>query len=244
MNKGGPDMKEIKILHLFPKLLSLYGEYGNLAVLRRTLEENGCTVTVETYENGELPLDTYDFIYVGAGTEDNLLEAIRRLMPYKEAIAASIESGKLWLATGNAMTLFGASITRGEATTDALGCFSYTTAIFDNKRYLGDVLTAEAFGGQCVGFVNTSSVFDGIPSPLLQLQLGAKLGNDKQSPADGIHLHNFYGTQLIGPVLAKNPHFLAHIGSQLTGSEITLSPDSYACKAYAIALSELKNRMQ
>ena len=32
-------MKEIKILHLFPKLLSLYGEYGNMAVLRSTLEE-------------------------------------------------------------------------------------------------------------------------------------------------------------------------------------------------------------
>ena len=49
-------MKEIKILHLFPKLLSLYGEYGNVAVLRRTLEDMGNTVTVDTYENGELVL--------------------------------------------------------------------------------------------------------------------------------------------------------------------------------------------
>lgn len=237
-------MKEIKILHLFPKLLSLYGEYGNLAVLRSALEENGCEVTMDIYEGGHLSLDGYGLIYVGAGTEDNLLEAVKRLMPHRDAIQSSIEQGDLWLATGNAMTLFGASIARGEVTTEALGCFSYTTAIFDNKRYLGDVLTAEAFGGQFVGFVNTSSVFDGITSPLLQLQLGAKLGNDKQSPADGIHLHNFYGTQLIGPMLAKNPHFLQHICRKMAGSEITLSPDSYACKAYAIALSELKNRMQ
>ena len=237
-------MKEIKILHLFPKLLSLYGEYGNLAVLRSALEENGCEVTVDIYEGGHLSLDGYGLIYVGAGTEDNLLEAVKRLMPHRDAIQSSIEQGDLWLATGNAMTLFGASIARGEATTEALGCFSYTTAIFDNKRYLGDVLTAEAFGGQFVGFVNTSSVFDGITSPLLQLQLGAKLGNDKQSPEDGIHLHNFYGTQLIGPMLAKNPHFLQHICREMTDNEITLSPDSYACKAYAIALSELKNRMQ
>ena len=43
-------MKEIKILHLFPRLLSLYGEYGNIAVLRRTLEENGYTVDVDGYE--------------------------------------------------------------------------------------------------------------------------------------------------------------------------------------------------
>lgn len=237
-------MKEIKILHLFPKLLSLYGEYGNIAVLRRTLEENGCTATVETYENGELSLDGFDFIYVGSGTEDTLMEAIRRLMPHKEAIAASIEGGKLWLATGNAMTLFGASVAHNEPTAEALGCFAYTTAIHDQKRYLGDVLTAEAFGGQFVGFVNTSSVYTGIASPLLQLKLNPQLGNDKASASDGIRYQNFYGTQLIGPVLAKNPHFLAHICSELTGSAITIPSDSYACKAYAIALSELKNRMQ
>ena len=66
-------MKEIKILHLFPKLLSLYGEYGNVAVLRRALADAGWTVTVDRYETGALDLDGYAFIYIGAGTEDNLL---------------------------------------------------------------------------------------------------------------------------------------------------------------------------
>lgn len=233
-------MKAIKILHLFPKLLSLYGEYGNIAVLRRTLEENGCAVTVETYENGDLTLDGFDFIYVGAGTEDNLLEAIRRLMPYKEAIAASIESGKLWLATGNAMTLFGQAVERYETTSEALGTFDYDTHIFDSKRYLGDVLTEDGF----VGFINTSCLYGGITTPLLQLKLNPQLGNDKASASDGIRYQNFYGTQLIGPVLAKNPHFLAHICGELTGSDITIPSDFYASKAYAIALSELKNRIQ
>ena len=92
-------MKEIKILHLFPKLLSLYGEYGNIAILRRTLEENGCSVAVDGYENGEFTVGDYDLIYVGAGTEDNLLEAAKRLMPYKDFIRSSVEKGQLWLAT-------------------------------------------------------------------------------------------------------------------------------------------------
>ena len=232
-------MKETKILHLFPKLLSLYGEYGNIAVLRRALEDNGFAVTVEAYENGELTLDEYDFVYVGAGTEDNLLEAIRRLIPYKEAIAASIESGKLWLATGNAMTLFGQAVVRQEATSEALGPFGYDTHIFDTKRYLGDVLTTEGF----VGFINTSCLYGGISTPLLQLKLNPQLGNDKASGADGIRYKNFYGTQLIGPVLAKNPHFLQHLCRELTGQEITLPSDSNAQKAYNIALSELRNRM-
>lgn len=237
-------MKEIKILHLFPKLLSLYGEYGNIAVLRRALENAGCAVNVDTYESGELVLDGYDFIYVGAGTEDNLLEAIRRLMPYRETVKASVDSGTHWLATGNAMTLFGSSVTRWSATTDTLGYFTYTATIHDDKRYLGDALTDEAFGAAFVGFVNTSNVYEGITTPLLQLRLGAKLGNNKKSGADGIREKNFYGTQLIGPVLAKNPHFLAHICQAITGEEITLPADSNAQKAYDISLAELKKRME
>lgn len=232
-------MKQLKILHLFPKLLSLYGEYGNVAVLRRTLEETGHTVTVDSYERGELTLDGYNCIYVGAGTEDNLLEAIRRLMPHKQAIAASIENGTLWLATGNAMTLFGASADGQEA----LGCFPYTTAFHLNKRYLGDVVTADAFGAPFVGFINTSCVYEGITTPLLTLQLGASLGNDKGSAADGIHVGNFYSTQLIGPVLVKNPHFLQHICRELTGENVTLPSDSYAQKAYDVALTELQKRI-
>ena len=237
-------MKEIKILHLFPRLLSLYGEYGNVAVLRRALENMGCAVTVDSYENGDLIPDDYDLIYVGAGTEDNLLEAIRRLMPCKEAIAASVANGPLWLATGNAMTLFGACVKRCDATSEALGCFDYATAIYDNKRYLGDVLTVEAFGGAFVGFVNTSCVYEGIATPLLTLRLGTKLGNDKASAESGIRVGNFYGTELIGPVLVKNPHFLGHICRELTGEEISVDNNSYAQKAYDVALAELTRRIQ
>ena len=233
-------MKEIKILHLFPKLLSLYGEYGNVAVLRRTLEDMGNTVTVDTYENGELVLNRYDFIYVGSGTEDNLMEAIRRLIPHQEAIAESINRGDLWLATGNAMTLFGASVTRNQAETEALSCFDYDTHIFDTKRYLGDVLTEDGF----VGFVNTSCLYGSIRTPLLQLKLNPQLGNDKACGADGIHEKNFYGTQLIGPVLVKNPHFLEMIYQAITGEEVVISAESNAKKAYTIALKELKNRLQ
>ena len=162
-------MKEIKILHLFPKLLSLYGEYGNLLVLKTTLENHGYAVKIDPYEDGALTLEGYDLVYVGTGTEDNLMEAVRRLMPHSEKIAASIYGGTQWLATGNAMTLFGAEITRFGAVSKALGCFDYTTELQEERRYLGDVLTETEFGSPLVGFINTSSVYKGISSPLLTL---------------------------------------------------------------------------
>jgi CobQ-like glutamine amidotransferase family enzyme len=236
-------MKEIKILHLFPKLLSLYGEYGNMAVLRSTLASGGYGVQIDHYEDGPLKLEGYDLVYVGTGTEDNLMEAIRRLMPYKAEIKASIDGGMHWLATGNAMTLFGSTVSRYGAVSEALGCFAYTTDIQDDQRCLGDVLTEEAFGSPLVGFINTSSVFTGITTPLLTLKLNTSLGNDKKGCADGIQAGNFYGTQLIGPVLAKNPHFLCHICRELTGTEITIGMQTNIQKAYNVALNELRARV-
>lgn len=45
----------IRILHLFPKLLSLYGEYGNIEALKESIEENGCEVEITAAE------DNFDF---------------------------------------------------------------------------------------------------------------------------------------------------------------------------------------
>ena len=38
---------ELKIIHFYPDLMSLYGSYANVSVLRRYLEALGCAVTVQ-----------------------------------------------------------------------------------------------------------------------------------------------------------------------------------------------------
>lgn len=232
-------MKELKILHLFPRLLSLYGEYGNVAVLKATLEENHCTVAVTEWEDGPVDLSAYDFFYVGSGTEDNLLIALNRLLPYAEAVKASVEAGKVWLATGNAMALFGKTLKRADET-PALGVCAYDTVIEDAKRYLGDVIAADE--PTTLGFINTSCRYTGIETPLMELLLNKDLGNDKISPAEGVRENNFFGTQLIGPFLVKNPHYMELVCSLLTGSDIKIDADSYLAKAYAVSCKELRNR--
>lgn len=236
-------MKEIKILHLFPRLLSLYGEYGNAAILEKTLRDQGCDVTVTRWESGELDLSGYDFIYVGSGTEDNLLEAVKRLAPHADAIAASIEAGQLWLATGNAMTLFGTEIEYNGNEYRGLGALPYATEIAQT-RYLGDVLTADAFGAPMIGFVNTSCEYQSIQDTMLEFHLGERLGNVKGTKYDGIRHANFYGTQLIGPVMVKNPHFLSYMVQQITGQAPEIPDDSNIRKAYAVSVGELKKRLQ
>ena len=237
-------MKEIKILHLFPRLLSLYGEYGNVAVLEKVLKEAGHTVTVTGWEKGDLDFTGFDFIYIGSGTEDNLLEAVKRLAPCADAVAASIRGGQQWLATGNAMTLFGKTITRKGVETAALGCFDYTTELNEQKRFLGDAVTAPYCGAPCIGFINNSCIYHGIDATLLELRLNPQLGNDKSSNLDGITAANFRGTQLIGPMLVKNPHVLAAVAEAITGAPLTLSEDSNIVKAYKISVAELQARIQ
>ena len=103
---------ELTILHLYPDCMSLYGEYANVAVLRRHLEAAGVSVTVETALFEDAPdFDTADFIYMGAGTERTQKAALKALLPHKEAFRAAVDRGAMVLFTGNAMETLGASVT-------------------------------------------------------------------------------------------------------------------------------------
>ena len=61
---------ELRLIHFYPDLMSLYGSCGNIAVLRRYMERLGNAVTVEAVPlGGEADLSGADFIFMGVGTE-------------------------------------------------------------------------------------------------------------------------------------------------------------------------------
>ena len=75
---------ELTILHLYPEFMSLYGEYANLAVLRRHLEALGVTVSLRAAAAGEAPdFAGADMIYMGAGTERGQKRAMEGLLPHR-----------------------------------------------------------------------------------------------------------------------------------------------------------------
>ena len=75
---------EIKILHLLYDLMNLYGEYGNVNVIKYRLEKQGANVLVDKKTIGdEIHFNDYDFIYMGSGTEKNQLVALDFLKNYK-----------------------------------------------------------------------------------------------------------------------------------------------------------------
>ena len=188
-------------------------------------------------ENGEKPFratQIFSWLHKGITSFDEMTSDDLKVLD-KEAIQKAISAGIPFLATGNAMALFGSELTLDGEKTDALEAFSYKTEMTAKKRYLADALGKDPEGNLSVGFINTGCVYTGTDKPVMELLLGKKLGNDKASPAEGYRDGSFFGTQMIGPVLTKNPHLLSAFVKNITGEDYAPDPDSNLQKAYEIA---------
>lgn len=239
---------ELTILHLYPDGMSLYGEYANIAVLRRHLEAMGVSVEVETALFEDAPdLEHASFIYMGAGTERTQKAAITALLPHKDALQAAIGRGAVVLFTGSAMELLGASITDAGGTIwPCLGLAEFTTVESD-KRTPGDVVAHTAlWDSSAVGFMNKCSVTQGVEQPLFsRLSLG--FGNEAEGGGEGYVDGNVFATHLTGPVLVKNPDFLGLIIRRLFAAKEWELPEHlpvlpHEREAYAVTLRELTAR--
>lgn len=73
-------MKELKILYLYPDILELYGDYGNIQVLLYRLQQRGFKTTVTSYSIGDTPPDftSYDLIFSGRRCRPRTRNSSRR----------------------------------------------------------------------------------------------------------------------------------------------------------------------
>ncbi len=86
---------EVKILHLYYDIMNLYGEYGNIKILEKHLQDQGFEVTVDRKTIGdEKNLSQYDFIYMGCGTERNQEFIMQDFMKEKDELKQLMENRK------------------------------------------------------------------------------------------------------------------------------------------------------
>ncbi|MDO4198756.1 MAG: hypothetical protein Q4D13_07190 [Erysipelotrichaceae bacterium] len=229
----------IKILHMFPNLMNLYGEYANLMVLRKHLEDQGMEVKIDKKDiDSIIVMDNYDMIYMGSGTERNQKIALKELKKYYADLDKFINDGKIVLFTGNAMELLGKSVNEEEA----LGFVDFTVEEKD-KRYAGDVVVENDELGKLVGFINKSSIINGGEDKAMFRYIfkdNSLVDNDYE----GYHFSNVYGTHIIGPILVKNPEFMKTIVKKLLPEDKKYQDISYQYEeeGYEITLRELENR--
>ena len=196
------------ILYLYYDIMNLYGENGNIRMIERVLREKGAQVETDrkTITDSEIDFTQYDLIYCGAGTELSRDACIRHLKQFADSLKKAYENKTVMLFTGNSYEMLGKSLhtAQGEDT-DGLGVFDFSVSEQKKNRYSGDVtLKCDLVEGQLIGYINKCSMVEGIDTPLFEIT--SVVGTVKDT-ADGIHKNNFFGTQVTGPVLVKNPAF-------------------------------------
>lgn len=233
----------MKLLHFYHDIMNLYGDYANVAAMKRILEKNGETVTLDRRTLGEeAALGDYDFVFIGAGTERNQRVVLKDLRRYEDDLRAYIDSGRVMLLTGNAFEMFGKTLTAADgSTTEGLGIFDFTVAEQNKTRVTGDVIyTCDFLTQPLVGFINKCSEIKGIDRHLFAVKAG--LGDFEGARCEGVREKNCFGTHLTGPVLIKNPHFLAYLAEKLLGRAPETDYLVYERDGYAVTLEELSKR--
>ncbi len=217
---------DLKIIHFYPDLMSLYGSYANVAVLRRLLEQLGHTVSVETVRPGQdADLTGADFLFMGAGTERSQKAALEDFRRFEKAVRTAAESGLSMLFCGTAMELLGRSITGSDGREYAGIGLADFVSVQGTKRFVEDVYGhTDLFPEAVVGFMNKCSVITGVKTPLLTaLDLG--YGNDGEKSPEGFRFQNVLGSALTGPILVKNPRLLESVARAICARRGISLPD-------------------
>lgn len=200
---------KITIAHLYYDLLNLYGECGNVRILKKILEEQNVDVVVKFLTvDDKLNFEDYDFVYMGMGIEDNLKIANKHLKKYKKDIQKYIEDGKYFICTGNSYELFGKEIAFESETIKTLGIFDYKSKILEERKIMEISAKTDMIDKELIGFMNTGSTNDNKKENFLK-----NINNIDEN--EGIIYKHFIGTYLIGPLLVRNPELLKLIVKQI-----------------------------
>ena len=182
----------MKIAYLYYDFLNLYGESGNIKIISNILKYNKIKHEILYLSlDDELEFDKYDLVYIGSGTEDNLLIALKHLMNYQEDIKKYIENNKFMFVTGNSVDMFGKKIDDNKA----LNIFDYEVSKGIRKK-------EEVYHNKILGFINNNSY------------------NNNYCDTDIIRHNNFYGTYILGPILVRNPYLVKQFLNDLTNKKL------------------------
>lgn len=200
---------ELKICHLYPDALNLYGDGGNIICMKHRLAWRGIDVVVDGCCIGDtLHAADYDLLFIGAGQSAEQNALLTDLHEKKAAeIRAAVEDGKTFLAICGGFELLGNHYEHLDGTkTEYVGAVNMHT-VEGKERLIGDyVFTCDELDGQSVvGFENHAGrtyLGEGVQPLGCVLAGSGNNGTDKQ---EGARYKNLFGTYAHGCLLPKNP---------------------------------------
>lgn len=197
---------EINIVHLYPDLLNLYGDKGNIACMQKRLEWRGIKANISqcTNENHSIDLSCADIIFIGGGSDREQEIVCGLLLKKKDELTEYVETNGVLLAVCGGYQLLGKYYQTSDSKIEGLGILDiYTDAGAD--RLIGNaVLSSDKLSKPIVGFENHAGrTFIGSHTPLGKVVYGH--GNTGTSGYEGVVYKNVIATYLHGPLLPKNP---------------------------------------
>lgn len=201
---------ELKICHMYPDVLNLYGDRGNVLCMTRRLAWRGIDASVTKLPIGRREsLAGFDIVFIGGGQDFEqqvLLDDLHR--GKDKEIVAAIEDGVTFLTICGGYQMMGSYYeTYDHKRCDFIGAVDLYT-VGSKQRMIGNYKfrCSEGAGGSvAVGFENHSGktwLGKGV-EPLGTVLAG--FGNNGEDGTEGVHYKNLFGSYSHGPLLPKNP---------------------------------------
>lgn len=232
-------MKKVELL--FPELCNIYGESYNVEYLNRCSDE----IKVINTNHMETPAfvnEDVDMIYLGCTTERKQEQIIGILSQYRDRIVELIDKGVIFLATGNAVEIFGDHIEDGDRKIDALGIFDFYSVRYmrrdrHNSQFIGTFDDITVLGHRS----QFSFAYGDFDENFIDIQKG--IGMNPETKKEGVRRNNFFGTYSLGPFLILNPLFAKKL-MRLMGIDDSLCFEKEIIEAYEYRLAELNRTME
>ena len=201
----------IVIAHMFPDLLNLYGDGGNVRILSERLAWRGIPVQVKRVEYGEsVDLGDVDLVFLGGGPDREQKLASAELMRMKDELAAYVEEDGPVLAICGGYQILGKTWLLGDEEVpglDIVGIETRRPGTSADRLIDNIVLSSSLATHPVVGYENHAGrtyLAEGV-KPFGAVVSSVGHGNNDADKADGALCRKVLGTYLHGPLLSKNP---------------------------------------
>ena len=229
----------LRVCALYPDLMNIYADRGNLLMLERRCAWRGIDCRVHESDLGETLHDEHDLYYIGGGQDSDQRRCAADLATHKAAaLRDAAARGAVVLGVCGGYQLLGHSYELEGETIPGIGMLDVRTTRGAGPRLIGNI-ALRSREGVIVGFENHAgrTVLGAAQEPLGRVVRGH--GNDGRSGFEGARSGSVIGTYVHGPLFPKNAWLCDRLTAQALGVRPTdLAPldDELERAAHARAL--------
>ena len=220
--------RNITIGHLYPDLLNLYGDRGNIQCMMKRCQWRGIGAeTIEYSLEDEIDFTGLDIVLLGGGSDREQMIVCRKLQEIQKSFQAYVEDYGVVIAVCGGYQLLGHYYQTDQGKMEGLHLVDLYTEQKPGRLIDNIVLKSNLFEMPVVGFENHGGRTKiGNNRPFGKVLYGS--GNDGESGYEGVVYKNVIGTYLHGPLLPKNPQVCDYLITKALerkyGEKISLSP--------------------